>query len=185
MRVPQLKMEATYAKLAISSERARLDITQQPPAEMTIEQPPADMRIASIPARLTIDQTEAWAAVNNKHVFRLIEDAAADGRQAVLDFIERAAIQGDELMRIEHGGDPLVEQAEANSEGPPLELGIALVPPPFSVKVDYEPGRLTIDWNTYTPRINVKAHAPIIRYQQGAVKIDLAQRPSLHINVVI
>ncbi|MGG3894803.1 DUF6470 family protein [Geobacillus stearothermophilus] len=184
MRIPQLKMEATYAKLAISSERARLDITQ-PPAEMTIEQPPADMRIAAIPARLTIDQTEAWAAVNNKHVFRLIEDAAADGRQAVLDFIERAAIQGDELMRIEHGGDPLVEQAEANSEGPPLELGIALVPPPFSVKVDYEPGRLTIDWNTYTPRINVKAHAPIIRYQQGAVKIDLAQRPSLHINVVI
>lgn len=184
MRIPQLKMEATYVKLAISSERARLDITQ-PPAEMTIEQPPADMRIASIPARLTIDQTEAWAAVNNKHVFRLIEDAAADGRQAVLDFIERAAIQGDELMRIEHGGDPLVEQAEANSEGPPLELEIALVPPPFSVKVDYEPGRLTIDWNTYTPRINVKTHAPIIRCQQGAVKIDLAQRPSLHIDVVI
>ena len=184
MRIPQLRMEATYAKLAISSERARLEIAQ-PHADMTIEQPPADMRVASIPARLTIDQTEAWAAVNNKHVFRLIRDAAADGRQAVLDFIERAAIQGDELMRIEHGGDPLVEQAEANSEGPPLEFNIALVPPPFGVKVDYEPGRLAIDWNTHAPRIDVKAHAPIIRYQQGTVKIALAQRPSLHIDVVI
>ncbi|KZM58507.1 hypothetical protein A3Q36_02615 [Geobacillus stearothermophilus] len=184
MRIPQLTMEATYAKLAISSERARLDITQ-PPAELTMEQPPAEMHITSVPARLTIDQTEAWAAVNNKHVFRLIRDAAADGRQAVLDFIERAAIQGDELMRIEQGGDPLVEQAEANSEGPPLELGIALVPPPFSVKVDYELGRLAIEWNTHAPRIDVKAHAPIIRYQQGTVKIALVQRPSLHIDVVI
>ncbi|MED3906352.1 DUF6470 family protein [Geobacillus thermodenitrificans] len=184
MRIPQLRMEATYAKLAISSEPARLEITQ-PPAELTMEQPPAEMHITSVPARLTIDQTEAWAAVNNKHVFRLIEDAADDGRQAVLDFIERAAVQGDELMRIEQGGDPLVEQAEANSEDPPLELGIVLVPPPFSVKVDYEPGRLAIDWNTHAPRIDVKTHAPIIRYQQGTVKIALAQRPSLHIDVVI
>jgi hypothetical protein len=64
-------------------------------------------------------------------------------------------------------------------------LGIALVPPPFSVKVDYEPGRLAIDWNTHAPRIDVKAHAPIIRYQQGTVKIALAQRPSLHIDVII
>ncbi|MED0652862.1 DUF6470 family protein [Anoxybacillus geothermalis] len=184
MRIPQLRMEATYAKLAISTEPARLEITQ-PPAELTMEQPPAEMHITSVPARLTIDQTEAWAAVNNKHVFRLIRDAAADGRQAVLDVIARTAIQGDELMRIEDGGNPLADQAVVNSEDPPLEFNIALVPPPFSVKVDYEPGRLAIDWNTYAPRIDVKPHAPIIRCQQGAVKIDLAQRPSLHIDVVI
>ncbi|MBB6282009.1 DUF6470 family protein [Geobacillus subterraneus] len=184
MRVPQLRMEATYARLAISTTPARLDITQ-PPAELTIEQPPAEMHITSVPARLTIDQTEAWAAVNNKHVFELIRDGVEDGRQAVLNFIERAAIQGDELMRIENGGHPLADQAAANSEGPPLEFNIALVPPPFSVKIGYEPGRLAIDWITHAPRIDVKPHEPIIRYQRGAVQIDLAQRPSLHIDVVI
>ncbi|KAF0996467.1 DUF6470 family protein [Geobacillus sp. TFV-3] len=184
MRIPQLRMEATYAKLAISTVPAKLDITQ-PPAEMTIEQPSAEMSVASIPARLTIDQSQAWASMNNKHVFQLIKDAADRGRQAVLDYIDRTAVQGDELMRIENGGDPLADQAAANSEGPPLEFNIALVPPPFSVKVDYEPGQLDIDWHIQKPRIDVNTHAPIIRYQQGAIKIDLAQRPSLHIDVVI
>lgn len=184
MRIPQLRMEATYAQLAISTEPVRLEITQ-PPAEMTIEQPPADMRIASVPARLTINQSQAWAAVNNKHVFQLLEDAADDGRQAALDYMERTAVQGDELMRIENGGDPLIEQAAANSEGPPLEFNIALVPPPFSVKIGYEPGRLDIDWHIQKPRIDVRVHEPMIHYKRGAVRIDLAQRPSLHIDVVI
>ncbi|MGG3161380.1 DUF6470 family protein [Geobacillus stearothermophilus] len=184
MRIPQLRMEATYARLAISTTPARLDITQ-PPAELTIEQPPVEMNITSVPARLTIDQSRAWAAMNNKHVVELIRDGAADGRQAVLDVIARTAIQGDELMRIENGGNPLADQAAANSEGPPFEFNIALVPPPFSVKMDYEPGRLDIDWYTQPPRIDVRTHEPIIHYQRGAVRIDLAQRPSLHIDVVI
>ncbi|MGP3561707.1 DUF6470 family protein [Geobacillus sp. BK01] len=184
MRIPQLTMEATYAKLAISTEPARLEITQ-PPAEMTIEQPPADMRIDSVPARLTIDQSQAWAAMNNKHVFQLIQDAADRGRQAALDYTAHVAAQGDELMRIENGGNPLAEQAAENSTNPPFEVNVALVPPPFSVKVDYEPGRLTIDWNTHVPRIDVKPHPPVVRYEQGAVHIGLAQRPSLHIDVSI
>jgi hypothetical protein len=177
-------MEATYARLAISTTPARLDITQ-PPAELTIEQPPAEMNIASVPARLTIDQSRAWAAMNNKHVFEFIRDGAEDGRQAVLNYIARTASQGDELMRIENGGNPIVDQAVVNSEAPPLEFNIAFVPPPFSVKIGYEPGRLDIDWRIQPPRIDVKRHEPIIRYQRGAVRIDLAQRPSLHIDVVI
>ena len=184
MRVPQLRMEATYARLAISTTPARLDITH-PPAELTIAQPPAEMNIASVPARLTIDQSRAWAAMNNKHVFEFIRDGAEDGRQAVLNYIARTASQGDELMRIENGGNPIVDQAVVNSEAPPLEFNIAFVPPPFSVKIGYEPGRLDIDWRIQPPRIDVKRHEPIIRYQRGAVRIDLAQRPSLHIDVVI
>jgi len=184
MLVPQLRMEATYGKLAISTTPARLDITQ-PPAELTIEQPPAEMNIASVPARLTIDQSRAWAAMNNKHVFEFIRDGAEDGRQAVLDYIARTASQGDELMRIENGGNPIADQAVVNSEDPPLEFNIAFVPPPFSVKIGYEPGRLDIDCRIQPPRIDVKRHEPIIHYQRGAVRIDLAQHPSLRIDVVI
>jgi hypothetical protein len=183
MRIQQLRMEATFAKLAISNEPAQLEITQ-PPAEMTIEQPKPELEINVIRPRLTIDQSQAWAEMNLKHVFRLIEDAAKDGYETWLAYVATVSAQGDELMKIENGGDVIAEQAQANSEGPPLEFNIGFVPSPFSVKIDYEPGKMIMDWKIHKPLIDVKPHHPVIHYKQGAVHIDLAQRNSLRIDVV-
>lgn len=183
MRIPQLRMEAAFAKLAISTEPAQLEITQ-PPAEVTIEQPHPELEINVLRPRLTIDQSQAWAEMNLKHVFRLIEDAVKDGYETWLAYVETVSVQGDELMKIENGGDVIAEQAQANSEGPPLEFNVGLVPSPFSVKIDYEPGKLMMDWKIHQPMIDVKPHRPVIHYQPGALHIDLAQHNSLRINVV-
>lgn len=183
MRIPQLRMEATFAKLAISTEPAQLEITQ-PPAEMTIEQPKPELEINVLRPRLTIDQSQAWADMDLKHIFRRIEEAAQEGYESWLAYLANTSQQGDELMKIENGGDVIAEQAQANSEDPPLEFNVGFVPSPFSVKIDYEPGKLLMDWKIHKPLIDVKPHPPIIHYKQGAVHIDLAQRNSLHIDVV-
>jgi hypothetical protein len=183
MSFPQIRMEATLAKLAISTTRGELQITQ-PPADVTIEQPKPEMVMNVTPGRLTIDQSQAWADMDLKHIFRRIEEAEQEGYESWLAYLATTSQQGDELMKIENGGDVLASQAQINSEDPPLEFNVGFVPSPFSVKIHYEPAQLMIDWNINKPLIDIKARPPIIDYKPGKVSIDMAQHNSLRIDVV-
>ncbi|MCZ0754411.1 DUF6470 family protein [Anoxybacillus sp. J5B_2022] len=183
MMAMRLEMQATFPQLAISIERAQMEI-RQPPADVSIEQPPAQLEMKTTPPRLTIDQTEAWADMDLKHIFRRIAEAAQEGYENWLSYLETVSAQGDELMRIEQGGDVLAAQAQANSEPPPLEVNIGLVPRPFSVKIGFEPGRLELNWQTYGARIHIEPRPAQIDYKPGAVHFDLARHNSLRIDVV-
>jgi len=183
MNFPHITMQATFPQLAISIERAQMEM-RQPPADVSIAQPPAQLDMKTTPPRLTIDQSEAWADMDLKHIFRRIEEAAQEGYENWLSYLETTSAQGDELMRIEHGGDVLAEQAKANSEPPPLEVNVGLVPRPFSVKIGFEPGRIEMNWQTYGARIHIEPRPPQIDYKPGAVHFDLARHNSLRIDVV-
>ncbi|MED3721782.1 DUF6470 family protein [Geobacillus stearothermophilus] len=163
---------------------AKLEI-QQPPAELEIEQSPARLTIRTTPSKLTIDQTKAWEDMNLEHIFRRIEKFAEQGYNDWLDGLARVSRQGDELMRIEDGGNPIAEQAKENSETPMYEFNIGWVPSPFSVHISYTPADVDIRFETHKPVIRARTHPPVIRYMPGEVAIRLAQRPSLHIDVVI
>jgi hypothetical protein len=184
MKIPQLQMQATFPQLSISIERSQLEITQ-PPAEVTIEQPKPEMEMNVIRPRLTIDQSQAWADMDLKHIFRRIEEAAQEGYESWLAYLETVSVQGDELMRIENGGDAIAAQAQTNSEDPPLEFNVGFVPQPFSVKINYEPGKVDIHWRTYGANVNIQPRAPIIDYKPGKVHIDLARHAQLHIDVIM
>jgi hypothetical protein len=184
MKLPQIRIESTFAKIGLQIIPPVQEI-EQPPAELFIQQPPAEMMIDVVPGRLTIDQSQAWADMDLKHVFQRIEEAAQEGYQSWLAYLETVSQQGDELMKIENGGNPIVLQAQVNSEDPPLEFNIGFVPSPFSVKIHYDPAKLMMDWKVNKPIIDVQRHAPIINYKQGKVNIDIAQHNSLHIDIVV
>ncbi|MED3723043.1 DUF6470 family protein [Geobacillus stearothermophilus] len=184
MQLPQIRLQSTMAKIAIETVPAKLEI-QQPPAELEIEQSPARLTIRTTPSKLTIDQTKAWEDMNLEHIFRRIEKFAEQGYNDWLDGLARVSRQGDELMRIEDGGNPIAEQAKENSETPMYEFNIGWVPSPFSVHISYTPADVDIRFETHKPVIRARTHPPVIRYMPGEVAIRLAQRPSLHIDVVI
>ncbi|QSB49471.1 DUF6470 family protein [Parageobacillus toebii] len=183
MQLPQIRLQSTFAKIAIKTTPPVLEI-KQPPAELDLKQPPAEMKIETTPAKLTIDQTKAWEEMDLKHIFRRIEEFAQQGYEDWLEGLARVSRQGDELMRIEDGGNPLAEQAKENSEDPIYDFNIGWIPSLFSVKTHFEPAKVHIDVKVNKPINNTKINKPMINYTPGKVTIDLAQRNSLKIDFV-
>ncbi|WP_342670175.1 DUF6470 family protein [Bacillus marinisedimentorum] len=174
-------MQSTPAKLGIRTEQAVQQL-EQPKAEMSIQQQPAELHIDTSPGRLSIDQTQAWADMDLKSVFRRTEDFARQGYEDWLAGLARMARQGDELMKIENGGNPIVSQAKENSEDPMYDFNIGWIPSAGSVKINYEPGDVEIDWTPNRPEIDVKINKPVHRYSPGSVNFHMEQWNSLKID---
>jgi hypothetical protein len=183
MQLPQIRLQSTFAKIAIETTPPVQEI-EQPPAELDLQQPPAEITIETTPSKLTIDQTKAWEDMDLKHIFRRIEEFAQQGYEDWLEGIARVSRQGDELMRIEDGGNPIAEQAKENGEDPIYDFNIGWIPSLFSVKTNFEPAKVHIDVKVNKPINNTKINKPIINYTPGKVTIDLAQRNSLKIDFV-
>ncbi|QIZ65901.1 DUF6470 family protein [Geobacillus subterraneus] len=183
MQLPQIRLQSTFAKIAIKTTPPVLEI-KQPPAELDLQQPSAEMKIETTPAKLTIDQTKAWEDMDLKHIFRRIEEFAQQGYEDWLEGLARVSRQGDELMRIEDGGNPLAEQAKENSEDSIYDFNIGWIPSLFSVKTNFEPAKVHIDVKVNKPMNQTKINKPMIHYTPGKVTIDLAQRNSLKIDFV-
>lgn len=146
MLLPQIRMESQMAKIAINTTPGNQSI-KQPKADIDLQPAKVAMEINRTPGKLTIDQTKAWEDRNLADTFRFIEKIAEEGYQAWLEGIARLAEQGDELMKIENGGSPLADQAKENSESPMYEVNVGCIPSLFSVKFDYEPSKLDINWH--------------------------------------
>jgi hypothetical protein len=183
MNLPQIRIESKFAKIAIETTPPVQEI-EQPPAELDLQQPPAEIKIEKTPSKLTIDQTKAWEDMDLKHIFRRIEEFAQQGYEDWLEGMARVSRQGDELMRIEDGGNPIAEQAKENSEDPMYEFNVGWVPSHFSVKTNYEPAKVHIDVKVNKPINNTKINKPIINYTPGKVTTELAQRNSLKVDFV-
>lgn len=181
MRLPQIRLDSQSALISLQTKNAIQNI-EQPKAELDIQQPPAKMTIERTPSQLTIDQTAAREAIDLKTIRKRIEEHADNGYQGVLDGIARRKQEGDDLMRIEDGGNPITLHAKQNSERPEKQFNIGFVPPLFSVKINYEPVKLNIEWQQNKVINNTKVNKPILDYQAGDVEVGLRQRESLTID---
>jgi hypothetical protein len=103
----------------------------------------------------------------------------------MLEGMARRASQGDEMMRIENKGNPMLEQAKQNSERRPYEFNIIFIPSHFNVKTTYKPTKVEIEAEPEMPRIEATPNKPIIEYSPSDVTIDMLQHPSLYIDVIL
>lgn len=183
MQLPQIRLQTQYAQIAIQQQPSKHYI-QQHHADMSIEQPQAQLSMQTRPAKLTIDQTQVWEDMNLMHIKRRIEQTAKEGTQAVHEGMARKAKQGAQLMKIEHDGDPIREQAIANATRPTKSLGIDFIPSFGAVKIDVIPSDLQINAETKQPIIHARSHSPEYTFEQGYVDISIAQYEQLDIDFV-
>lgn len=181
MLLPQIRMESQMAKIAINSTPGKQSI-EQPKADIDLQPAKVAMEIKRTPGKLTIDQTKAWEDRNLANTFRFIEKQTEEAKKAWLEGIARRAEQGDQLMKIEKGGNPLAEQAKQNSEKPQYNINVGWIPSLFSVKFDYEPGTLDIDWHLQKAEFRAIPHKPVIHYERGHVDIKMAQYQNVKID---
>jgi hypothetical protein len=172
VKIPQIRLESTSGQISIQTRNAVNQI-QQPKADLSIEQPKADLTMKTRPSKLTIDQSQARADVDLKSISRRWEEFAQKGYQDFLAGVARRAQQGDELMKIENGGNPIANQAKQNSQKPKKEFGLGFIPSAGSVKIQYEPAKVEIEVQPNKPNINVKVNKPIYEYEPGKVDIHL------------
>lgn len=182
MRLPQIRMESTMAQIKISSYQGRQEI-EEPKADLSIEQPKAEMQVEKVPSRLTIDQSRARADVDLKSAPERIADAVRQGRQDLLEGIARRTQEGDEMMKIENGGSAIAGIAKQHRVLPQHEYGLGWIPSTGSVQINYDPGRVDINWRVNKPIIDVQTHKPVINYTPGNVEISMKQYNSLNIDI--
>ncbi|APH03577.1 DUF6470 family protein [Bacillus weihaiensis] len=183
MNVPQIRMQSISAQISIHTNKAEQSI-QQPKAELSIEQPKATLHIETTPSRLTIDQTEAWADMDLKHVSRRIQEAVEKGKQDILEGISRRVQEGEQLKRIENGGNPISEISRSRSGKPPQPINIRFIPSTGSVKIQYEPAKVNIEVQENKPKIEVDINKPIIDFTPGTVEVELERYNDLQIDFV-
>lgn len=181
MQFPQIRLESTFAQTEVRVYQSVLEI-EQPKAELNIQQPSADLKINRTPSKLTIDQTKAREDVDLKHISRRIEEAAQQGYQDWLSGLARVSQDGDELMMIENGGNPIAAQAKRNSESSMLDFNIGWLPSAGGVKINYDPGRVDINWKVNKPSIESEINKPNINYIPGKAEVSLKQYPTLKID---
>ena len=182
MKLPQIQIKTEMAQIEINQIPAKQSIRQLK-ADMTIEQPKADLKIATTPGKLTIDQTEAWEDMNLLSSLRMTEMAAEEGKSSILEAIARRAEQGQQLMKIEHKGSPIVEQAVTNSGDTYKQPQITFIPSMFSVKMNYEPGDLHITSLENKPQIHVETKQPEHEYIPGQVEVAMKRYASIEFSV--
>lgn len=184
MNFPKLQINSTRAQLGLNIQKPVQQI-EQPIASIHIQQPRATQTMQTTRPQLSIDSTEARAAIDLKSVRRRIEDHAADSRQAGLDGTARRAQQGNDLMRIENGGNPIKSQSQASGRQPYTGLAIKFVPSYGSVKVDFQPGSIDIKVEPQQVIINSTINKPIHNYTPGKVTGEMIQHASLQIDWLV
>lgn len=181
MNIPQMTITSRPARLSIEQPQGTQQI-EQPRATQQIEQPAAILEMSSEASELTIDSTEAWASMEKKSPMRSASDYAKEGLQAIQEGIARRAQEGDQLMRIEHGGEAIQDIAKQTANPPPADFNVRFLLGRFGVDIDYKPREQQIDIQRQAPRIDAQVNAPVHNYTPNGPNIDIADYGDLSID---
>ncbi len=184
MNIPKLQIQSTPARIGLDIQKPIQEI-QQPKANLEIQQPSAKMSIQTTKSKLTIDGYEARESMGYKTSISRTREIAQQSKQDVLEGIARRAEEGQELMRIENGGNPIAEQAKRRGRQPYSSLNIKFIPQAGTVKVNFEPGNVDIQVEPQKVIINSTINKPIHNYTPGKVKVEMLQYPSLKIDWLV
>lgn len=180
MGIPQIRLSQTYAKIGLDIQKPKQSI-QQPQAVMEIHQEPTKLEIRRSNWKLIIDQTQAWHEMNLKDPFTLTRDWAGDGYRQLLEGIAQRVAEGNRLAAIEYGGNPIADIAKQKNTPGPANFNIAFIPSYGSVKINFTPAELHINWRQGGTSIHTEARKPIHDYTPGKVEVYLKQKESLRV----
>ncbi|KGX86796.1 DUF6470 family protein [Pontibacillus marinus] len=182
MDFPQIRLNTQQAKTGLNIQNAKLTMNQQK-ADVRIEQPQADVSIKQHSPKLTIDQSNAWSNLGLKNVFERTRDTAQHANQKFLENLAKMSQEGDELMRIENGGNPIASQAKRNA-GWDFTYKPGGMPVYDLVSLSYEPGRADINVKQNDPIIQTTPRKPQFQYQRGDVSTQVKQYSNVDVDFV-
>lgn len=182
MQLPQIRIQSQPALIGIRTNDAQLHI-ESGPAKLYIKQPQADLQIKIKPGRLTIDQSKALADVGIIPTRESVKKNAEEALQKAMEGSKKRRHQGDMMMKIENGGNPIPKIAEQNGHRPIKPFNIGWIPSLDGVKFHYEPAEVHIDAKANKPIIESEQTKNQFYYQPGSIEVYLRQKNMLKIDV--
>ncbi|WP_394218435.1 DUF6470 family protein [Halobacillus trueperi] len=180
MNIPKLQMQSTQGRIGLTITKPEQTIKQHK-AEQSIQQPKADMKIEQKLGKLTIDQTNAWHNLDLKSVMVRTEELVGIAKNLWMEGLARVSREGDELMRIENGGNPIAAQAKRNG-GFDFTFQPGGRPTYELVMINYQPEEAKINIQQREPIIENKKREPEHHYRPGKVDVSMGQLPDLKID---
>lgn len=186
MKLPQIQIMTTDIQMDLQIQEPK-QVIKQPQADLQIEQPAAILEINTTRGVLKIDSSQARREIGMIGTFESVKKYAEKGKQKNLQGIARRAREGRQVMLSSGKGQkpPAYAQIARQTHGPHrTPFNIKFVPSPGSVKIDYTPGTLDVNFQRRDPKIDVKVNKPIHQYTPGDVSVTMVQRPNVEIDVI-
>ena len=142
------------------------------------------MNIDRQPSRLEIDQEQARNELGLKSPSVLSSDNAEFSKQEGLNAVAEIAQKGDRMAAIQFKSNAFVELATDAANPRPADFNIAFIPSYGSVKINYVPAEVHIDWQQGGAKIESTPHRPVHHYTPGKTEVYLQQKQSLQIDFV-
>ncbi len=185
MKIPQIRLHQTSAKLGLNIQKPVQEI-EQPQAELNLRQEPAILDIRQPKGELTIDTSEARRNIDLKGPLERTRDNYEYGYKKVMEAIAQISQEGDRLAAIQHKGpNPIADIAfeesviyhnteiiaEGSIVGDGVEIRYEAKPPEINVEVRGK-------------KMDPVIHRPILQYTPGKVEGYMLQYNSLKIDFV-
>lgn len=184
MNIPKIQIQSTKGQIGLNIQKPVQEI-KQPQANLDLQQPKAKMSIKTTKSKLSIDSYEMRESMDYKNSMSRTREIAQQSKQEALDGIARRAQEGQELMRIENGGNPIAEQAKRRGRQPYSGLNIKFIPQANTVKINFQPATVDIQVEPQKVINNSTINKPIHNYTPGKVKVEMLQYPSLKIDWLV
>ena len=184
MNFPKLQIQTTKAQIGLNIQQPIQKI-EQPKADLDLQQPKAKLTIETSKSKLTIDSFQAREDLEMKNTRSRTAEITQKAMQESLEGVARRAQEGNDLMRIENGGNPIVEHAKRWGQQTYTSLGIKFTPQAGSVKINFDPAKVDINVEPQKVINNTKINKPIHQYTPGSVDVEMLQKPSIKIDWII
>lgn len=181
------------ARIEVSTVQARTGLQNQRPP-MSIQQPSADLQIdqelngsfqiSTTASKLFIDQTEAFADADLKGPLRRSDEFASRSKQNAMQYVSKTIQQGEQLKKIENGGNAIASLAKQNIERAKKEYNLAMVPEHMGkVSFDYRPSEVSVQADWAKPNIQVDKNEPQINIPRWETNAYLQQKNQINFSV--
>jgi len=184
MNIPKLQIQTTKAQIGLDIQKPNQEI-QQPKANLDLQQPKAKLLIETTKSKLLMDAFQAREDLDLKNARSRTTEIAQRSKQEVFEGITRRAQEGNELMRIENGGNPIASIAKNKGSQPYSGVNIKFIPSADSVKINFQPANIDIKVEPQKVINNSKVNKPIHHYTPGKVKVEIIQNPLLKIDWIV
>lgn len=181
MNIPKLSIESTKAQIGLNIQKPVQEI-EQPIANLDLQQPKAVLNIETTKSTLSIDALEERESLDLKSSRSRTSEVARYSLQQASDGIVRRTQEGNELMRIENGGNPIAEQSKRSGRQPYSSLSIMFIPKADSVKLNFKPAKVDFQVESQKVINHTAINKPIHNYTPGKVKVEMLQQPSINID---
>jgi len=172
-------MRQTYAQIGMDSSRPHIE-QKQAPAELSIEQPGGRLEIETQAAVLEIDSSRAWSEIGRVPPLESGKNFAEAAKQAGREGTSRMAAEGDQLMRIENGGNAVSRIAKSYTTPPAEVTQFGFTPHSLErVRINYTPAEVHVNYTAERPRIDVKVNRPELTSAPWTTDIYLRQKNQL------